>query len=58
MEESVKCSKCGTEVFLENSWANECNKCGTEYNGSGQRLADRSQWGDESYCGDRMEPEE
>lgn len=39
---------CGAHVQLDSSWANECEKCGTEYNGSGQRLAARSQWGEET----------
>jgi len=38
---------CGCQLELENGWANECD-CGTEYNGSGQRLAHRSQWGAET----------
>ena len=39
---------CGTKVELESSWANSCPKCGTEYNSSGQQLAPRSQWGEET----------
>lgn len=44
----VACDQCKTEVVLDSGWANECEKCGTEYNGSGQRLAHRSQWGEET----------
>lgn len=36
---------CGDIVECWDSWANECDKCGTEYNGSGQELAPRNQWG-------------
>lgn len=43
-----KCDVCGETVFLVSSWVNECDKCGTEYNGSGQMLAPRSQWGEET----------
>jgi hypothetical protein len=39
---------CGTEVWCYNSWANDCDGCGTEYNGSGQRLAPREFWGEET----------
>ena len=39
---------CGTEVYCDRSWANECFSCGTEYNGVGQMLAPRSQWGEET----------
>jgi hypothetical protein len=35
---------CGRKVKLESSWANAC-ECGQEYNGWGQALAPRSQWG-------------
>lgn len=40
--------KCGNSFELWNSWANECDVCGREYNGSGQMLAPRSQWGEET----------
>jgi ssDNA-binding Zn-finger/Zn-ribbon topoisomerase 1 len=42
------CDVCGTTVVIYSNWASECPKCGTEYNGSGQRLAPRSQWGEET----------
>jgi hypothetical protein len=42
----IRCS-CGSEMTLFDGWANECN-CGTEYNGSGQRLAARRFWGEET----------
>jgi hypothetical protein len=38
---------CGTIVILNSSWTNSCERCGREYNGVGQLLAPRSQWGDE-----------
>lgn len=43
----IKCEECNKKVELLSSWANQCS-CGTEYNGFGQRLADRSQWGYET----------
>lgn len=43
----VKCG-CGAEVFCGDSWANSCDNCGTEFNGSGQTLAPRAQWGEET----------
>lgn len=38
---------CGRRVVLESSWANLCT-CGREYNGSGQLLAPREHWGEET----------
>lgn len=43
---AVECV-CGQEVEVTNYWANQC-ECGQEYNGSGQRLAPREQWGEET----------
>lgn len=43
----IECD-CGAPVELGSSWANSCEKCGREYNGSGQLLASRSQWGEET----------
>lgn len=43
---TMRCD-CGRIVSLGSSWANSC-ECGAEYNGSGQRLAPRSQWGEET----------
>lgn len=39
---------CNAEVALSSGWANACPSCQTEYNGAGQRLAPRSQWGEET----------
>ena len=47
----VRCH-CGRAVDCDSGWSNACD-CGTEYNGSGQQLAPRSQWGEEtgeSFC--------
>lgn len=44
----IECKECGEEVVLYSSWANECQECGTEYNGFGQQLASREQWGYET----------
>jgi hypothetical protein len=43
---------CGCEVILD-SFTNTCDRCNRDYNSSGQLLAPRSQWGEEtgeSYC--------
>ena len=42
----IRCT-CGVEVHCHDSWANTCD-CGKEYNGSGQTLAPRSHWGEET----------
>ena len=42
---SIQCNKCGNTVYLFNGFTNTCGKCGTDYNGFGQELAPRSQWG-------------
>ena len=38
---------CGGEVELA-GFTNTCEKCGRDFNMSGQELADRSQWGEET----------
>jgi len=43
----IVCKVCGHELTLDSAWSNEC-ECGLEYNGFGQRLAPRSQWGEET----------
>jgi hypothetical protein len=42
----IRCD-CGQKLTLWNSWATSCD-CGREFNGSGQLLADRAQWGEET----------
>jgi len=42
---TVTCS-CGRSVYCS-GFTNTC-ECGADYNMSGQRLADRSQWGEET----------
>ncbi len=39
--------QCGRKVELADAWLNVCG-CGRDYNGSGQLLAPRSQWGEET----------
>lgn len=39
---------CGEQVWLSHIMTNTCDKCGADYNLSGQRLAPRSQWGEET----------
>lgn len=41
-----ECEKCGEQVSLY-GFTNTC-ECGADYNMSGQRLAPRSQWGEET----------
>jgi hypothetical protein len=43
----IRCD-CGAEVHCDSSWANSCERCDREYNGSGQLLASRSHWGEET----------
>lgn len=38
---------CGAEVELAH-FTNTCHECGRDYNGSGQELAPREQWGEET----------
>ena len=38
---------CGEEVYLD-GFTNTCYECGADYNMSGQRLAPREQWGEET----------
>lgn len=40
------CDDCGAEVYLD-GFTNTCD-CGADYNMSGQRLAPRCQWGEET----------
>jgi hypothetical protein len=47
VEASVGRCECGEEVSLGN-FTNTCDCCGRDYNMSGQLLADRSQWGEET----------
>lgn len=42
----LKCD-CGRELSLDDCMTNECT-CGAFYNGSGQRLSDPSNWGEET----------
>ncbi|QHW35716.1 hypothetical protein GZH47_33015 (plasmid) [Paenibacillus rhizovicinus] len=45
---TIDCRYCEeNKVVLSSSWANKC-KCGVEYNGAGQALAPRWQWGEET----------
>lgn len=42
---------CNRAVLLSSGWSNQCpnyEHCQSEYNGAGQRLAPRSQWGEET----------
>ncbi len=41
----IECD-CGEELICD-GFTNTCD-CGADFNGSGQRLADRSQWGEET----------
>lgn len=42
----VKCN-CGEEIVCEN-FTNTCTRCEADYNFAGDRLAPRSQWGEET----------
>lgn len=39
--------QCGEKVYLD-SFTNTCDRCGADYNSSGQLLAPREQWGEET----------
>lgn len=41
----IKC--CGKDLECD-SFTNTCGQCGADYNMSGQRLAAREQWGEET----------
>lgn len=43
---------CGTTVYLDDPLTNECPTCGKLYNGFGQELAPREEWGDENWDDD------
>ena len=43
-----ECDRCKTEVVLSMSLCNTCDKCGDEYNSSGQLLAAREFWGEDT----------
>lgn len=42
-----ECNCCGETVVLH-GFTNTCERCDTDYNMSGQQLAPRSQWGEET----------
>jgi hypothetical protein len=46
-EAAVGRCECGARVDLD-SWTNTCDGCGADYDKSGFRLAERSQWGEET----------
>jgi ribosomal protein L37E len=46
-EQEIKC-RCGRKLVLWSAWLNTCSNCGQDYNGFGQALAPRSQWGEET----------
>ena len=47
-EPAVMRCYCGDEVVLDMALTNTCDRCGRDYNASGQLLAPRSQWGEET----------
>ena len=44
---TIHCCICHRKITLYSAWENECD-CGALYNGFGQHLAPRSQWGEET----------
>ena len=44
----IECLRCQHEVVLEDAWLSTCSHCGSDYNGSGQLLAPRHLWGEET----------
>lgn len=47
VERSVYLCDCGEEILCA-YFTNTCHECGADYNMSGQRLAGREQWGEET----------
>ena len=47
VQERVGECECGEEIYLTR-FTNTCYECGADYNMSGQRLAPREQWGEET----------
>jgi hypothetical protein len=48
MQAAVYRCKCGGEIVCESPYGNDCNRCNGEFNQSGQRLAPREFWGEET----------
>ena len=46
-EPAIGLCKCGGKVELKD-FTNSCESCGKDYNSSGQQLAPREQWGEET----------
>ena len=44
----IQCLRCPGEVMLSDAWLSTCLRCGADYNGSGQLLAPRHLWGEET----------
>ena len=44
----IECARCHSQVELDDAFLSTCGKCGADYNGSGQLLAPREQWGEET----------
>lgn len=42
---AIKCVNCNEEVPLLNAFTNTCDSCGTDYDGQGNKLATREEWG-------------
>ena len=45
---TIRCDRCNKQVEIADSWLNTCEHCGADYDGSGNMLAPRSQWGEET----------
>ena len=48
MQKKIVCKQCGTDLWVDTrNFTNTC-ECGADYNGYGQLLAPREQWGEET----------
>jgi hypothetical protein len=47
-DSGVMTCDCGNELFFRPGGDCTCAKCGDSYNSAGQKLAPRSQWGEET----------
>jgi hypothetical protein len=45
---TIRCDRCNKGVEIADSWLNTCEHCGADYDGSGNMLAPRSHWGEET----------
>ena len=45
---SCECPRCHVKVWLSDAFWNTCDNCGADFDGNGNMLAPREQWGEET----------